>query len=175
MSKTHRRNDDEDFEYINGQRCVKDGRAVSVRMALMDSMQRDVQASATPTRITDGTSNPHGLNKPGYRVERGGTADDLFIRDQERQKRKSIYDQYDADKANEWKQDVTGETVGKQQGDSCTVRNLGDIGVCGSRGTLRRIGGELVCVADETAKDAKQDCYDAYDEEIVNAWRGGGR
>ena len=49
--------------------------------------------------ITDGTDDPLGLCKPAWRLPVGNVGDRL-LRDGERQ---TIYDEYDAEKSEEWR------------------------------------------------------------------------
>jgi hypothetical protein len=68
--------------------------------------------------------------------------------------------------------DKTGQgTVGS----SCTVRNLHFPDHTGERGTLQRIGGEIVCVPDDyDAYDGLSDreaAHREYHDHLVNAWR----
>jgi hypothetical protein len=170
MSKTHRHDIDDDDD----KRIVPDGGRVVVRMAMMDAMQKEIRQAST--RITDGSGSELGLHRPGYRIESGGGANDAFIRDQEAKERRSVYDEYDKLKSQEYLQDITGAAIGKQEGDSCTVRGSRDRGVFGSRGTLQYVEGEddLVCVADDRGStDAKTAARDAYEEDLVNQWRNG--
>jgi hypothetical protein len=81
MSKTHRYNDDSDFEIINGKKCLRDGhRYRAGPITMMDSLPRDGYG---PVRITDGSgdASPHlprvhdgtgdsglAMHRPGFRV-----------------------------------------------------------------------------------------------------------
>jgi hypothetical protein len=90
-------------------------------------------------------------------------------------RRHSIYDEYDRDIANRWRdQPPTGfgsrGPRGQQEGDLCTIK--------GAPGHLQRRGGELVCVPDrreqpDPASDRRSlaDEYAAYDLRISQAWR----
>jgi hypothetical protein len=125
-------------------------------MMLMDS--------ARSARVTDASGDSGlGLHQPGFRISNACRRD------------MSIYDQYDAAIASEYKNhpptgEGSGELRGAQPNDICTIN--------GSPGHLKMINGKLVCVPDlgrDANDDPRQAAIDAYDLEIANRWRGSGR
>jgi hypothetical protein len=150
----HRQINEDDFEIVNGKKVLKDGRKLTVGLAMMDSLDEVQRAVANKTRITDAQGGT-GLHRPGFRVSKA------FPRDQ------SIYDSYEQMKAAEFKCDVTGAAIGHQEGDSCTKN--------GNRGTMHLIEGKWTCVPNNSATDAKAEAYAIYDYDLVNAWRTDGK
>jgi hypothetical protein len=63
MKNHHNTNDD--YEIINGRKILKDGRTYRARMTMMDSAMPHRPSFA---RVTDGTGDPMGLHRPGWRV-----------------------------------------------------------------------------------------------------------
>jgi hypothetical protein len=142
------RHDDEDEDNDNDRRRIlRDGEALRVPMMMMDGMQRDIA-------------------RQGDRRDR--------VQDGSREERWRAYRQYEDDVTTAWCSDVTGEFIGKREGDACTIRSGGDDE--GSSGHLKMIGGKLICVADPRQDaaptiDAKAGAYAAYDAWLQNAWR----
>ena len=82
--------DDEAFE--NG--VLRDGARHHVRMHMRDS-----QAPL----ITDGTGDPFGLHRPGWRIATGGSERDLLIRDGQRKLIEEAHAEYLDRLTNAWK------------------------------------------------------------------------
>jgi hypothetical protein len=157
---TKQRHDDDDDGNVryhgDGRGPLRDGQRLRTPLHLMDAIQRDVARHAA--RITDAMGDSGlALRKPGFRVS------DAFQRDL------SIYDQYDEQVSRLWENPprVVGSSGprGEREGDSCSVN--------GSRGHLRMIDGELLCVPDRSHQDAMtmDEVYRAYDLEISQRWR----
>lgn len=171
---------DDDFEIIKGVRVLKDKRSITVGLAMMDSMDSMQRAIANngnrKSRITDGSSDPLALHKPGHR---------MFV-DTERDM--SFYDSYDRRISREY---LRGDAIGERghvAGETCTVRNSNDIGEQGDRGHFRNVAGVgLVCVSDTPARgrtDARDGqnyrqyldgLYRERDFADANAWRDGNK
>jgi hypothetical protein len=145
---------------------------VKVPMRMIDS------AGDLPT-VRDRVGAP--LGQPGF------TAKDTATRDA----RDAAYGAYDAALSKQWmdansvalSQTGIGSHgfVGARVGDICTIRaGKGAYGPEGSAGTLRAVGGELVCVAnghalststDHSTADARETAYQRYDAELREKWR----
>jgi hypothetical protein len=151
------RNDDADYEYIDGKRILKDGRTYRAGpVTLMDSLQRAVSRNSSPARITtaDGRSGI-ALNKPGFRI--------LAEDDAGAYHRARAYREYETQLCDAWRGPVAdlydphvdfGErgTVAAKEGRPCT-RN-------GFPGVLRRgSDGEMYCDISKSA--GRNDAADA--------------
>jgi hypothetical protein len=144
---------------------LKDGHSLRVRMSMMDS----VQTAVARQQIVDGAGRRYGLHQPGYRLN------DTFS------DRQRIYDQYDAEKQNEWRNPPTGAGErgqrGAKVGEPCTCKGeeySEDFGSPGHYAPDRN--GELICVPDRIIKQqdhqtTMQAVYDAYERELTQAWR----
>ena len=53
--------------------------------------------------ITDGTSDPLGLHRPGWRIASGGSERDVRLRDSQRRLIEEAHAQYLDDLTNAWK------------------------------------------------------------------------
>ena len=83
---------DEDDAFENG--ILRDGARHHVRMHM-----RDCQS---PT-ITDGTSDPLGLHRPGWRIASGGDERDARLRDNQRKLIEEAHAEYLDRLTNAWK------------------------------------------------------------------------
>jgi hypothetical protein len=171
MSRTHRRTDDDDDADLR--KVLKDGEHLVVSLTMMDGLQRDVAQHFA--RVSDGTDNAVGLNKPGPRFS-----------DQRRDM--SAYDAYDESLTTAFRDKPKAPPTagGQMVGDICTVRSGGGaFGPEGSPGHLQMIKGALVCVADPEfrqpnnaassdalpLKDERDAAYRAYDQDLQQAYR----
>jgi hypothetical protein len=83
---------------------LRDGCTIRTPMTLRD-------ATARRARITDGTDNPFGLSKPGFRIRTGDT----------RQSVVDAYEKYDAEICSRWRTDSDIEVQGQRGEDSRSV------------------------------------------------------
>ena len=74
---------------------LRDGKTVRVSMQMRDAamLRHAGQRQQTTARITDGTGNPLGLHKPGFRVRTGDN----------RQAIKDALAEYEAEMTNRWR------------------------------------------------------------------------
>jgi hypothetical protein len=128
--KHHRTIDADDFEIINGKKCLKDGRTYRAGpVTLMDSaMQRDMRNF---DRVTDLHDSKYGLHRPGFRqLSDSNTGSRLWL-DARRKAIEAAYAVYDADLANSYKNPPTGaderQAIGQRAGDLCTVGGKPDV------------------------------------------------
>jgi hypothetical protein len=74
---------------------------------MLDGYQRDIAKHFNKPRrpfITDASGDATlGLNRPGYRVPAGGSANDRALRDATREEVRSAYDRYNYDITNAWR------------------------------------------------------------------------
>jgi hypothetical protein len=165
---------------------LRDGEALKVRLSMMDAMQRDIARFANERfRVTaaDGSTGL-SLHRPGYRLS------DIALEAE----KSVIYDEYDRRITSAW-QDARGDhpetgfgengSLDLQVGDECSVKEGGGrFGPEGARGTIQRVDGRLVSVADDRSsndarpvRDARShqqiidELYRRRDEELTNAWR----
>ncbi len=65
--------------------CLRDGETLHVSMMTRDSMTPlDTEDARKKLLVTDGTDNPLGLHKPGWRIAVGGSERDVRLRDSQR-------------------------------------------------------------------------------------------
>jgi hypothetical protein len=83
--------DDEAFDE-NG--VLRDGARHRVPLQMRDSLA---------PMITDGTSDPLGLHRPGWRIASGGSERDVRLRDSQRRLIEEAHAQYLDDLTNAWK------------------------------------------------------------------------
>jgi hypothetical protein len=97
--------------------------------------------------ITDASGSLRGLQRPGWRIQSGGSVGDELVREGVRMDRAEIYALYDAEKSREYQtfgsyyRSGPGEWRGSQEGDVCTIN--------GRAGHLKMVNGELICLADQ--------------------------
>lgn len=141
-----RQYDDDDYEIIDGQKVLKDGRTLRVRMT--DSQR---------VRITDGRGDSRlaTLSRPGFRVADGGTEKQYWARDAQVVARQAAYDAYVQDLCNAYRTISDADEEWGEEGAECTVREGGSDE--GSPGHLKLIRGRLTCVPDEPVQDAARD------------------
>lgn len=118
-------NDDDDFELIDGKRCLKDGRTLRVRLPMMDSVQQGVAAHASK-------------HKPGFVTD---AAND------HRQRMAYLYDSYDREIATRYRvdgskekkkyYDPTAGTMVEAEGEESEA-NVGDSSFFASQPTVER-------------------------------------
>jgi hypothetical protein len=115
------------------------------------------------------------LRQPGFATIRDGT---------QRDARRALYDQYDAQIASQWQNPPTGigsrGLAGVRVGGVCTVKaGAGKYGPEGAPGHWTMVDDELICVADDRAADTstadanaiKDAAYNQYDRDLADAWR----
>ena len=93
--------DDEAFE--NG--VLRDGARHHVRMHMRDS-----QAPL----ITDGTGDPLGLHRPGWRIASGGSESNVALRDSQRKLIEEAHAEYLDRLTNAWKGDRRTDAGGRR-------------------------------------------------------------
>ena len=150
VTKTDRRQDDEDANPFDERGVLKDHRSYRVPMYAMDALSRDVAQHFA--RVTDAAGDGGlGLHKPGFRISKTITRD------------RSIYDSYDAEVGSAYKnvRAVESEFRGQREGDACTVKS--DQGRDGS--TESKLN--------DTMRDEREAAYLEYQNRIQNAWRTG--
>jgi hypothetical protein len=175
--QARRRTDDDDFETIIGHdgkpaRVLRDGRSVRVRF-------RDAQAArGQPYAANDGRQALSDAERqalqgcrPGYRM-----IDNEQMRER-RQRAADAYAEVEHRLSTAWKDQGNGRRFGTQgvEGDACTIN--------GAPGHLRRIAGQLRCIADDEdddsafddaqISDAREIAYRDYARELTRAWRRG--
>jgi hypothetical protein len=134
---------------------LQDQETLKVPMRFMDSAGR--------SRVTDAA-----LHRPGFRV-----TNDAAMRDV----KQKAYTEYERRLVNAWRDAANPPTgagshgpIGAREGDLCTID--------GAPGHLHRIGGRLICIPDKARRrdampvqDERQQAYDEYDAQLVDAWR----
>jgi hypothetical protein len=83
---------DDDDAFENG--ALRDGARHRVPIQMRDSLA---------PMITDGTSDPLGLHRPGWRIASGGSERDVRLRDSQRRLIEEAHAQYLDDLTNAWK------------------------------------------------------------------------
>jgi hypothetical protein len=83
---------DDDDAFENG--ALRDGARHRVPIQMRDSVA---------PMITDGTSDPLGLHRPGWRIASGGSERDVRLRDSQRRLIEEAHAQYLDDLTNAWK------------------------------------------------------------------------
>ena len=164
---------DEDEAFERG--VLRDGVTLSVPTSMRDSMRdsdslKHRAANDSRIRVKDAFGGEAG-RRPGFAF-----TEDQATCDAKRQ----AYKDYDARKTNEWRDqgeddpDIdeffgSGEFIGAQAGDACTVRGAAFPLAQGAPGHLREFDGKLVCVPDSMDYDATDDSQrDAKDAKSVN-------
>ena len=170
-------------EEENEDAILQDGARLRVPLYLKDGVtpnprltptQRDKAIAArqqNQSLVTDGTSNPMAMHKPGFRY----TAD-ANRRALDDAVKNEAYAEVDQRDANAWKGATNRTNLRDQEGAPCTVRSAQFPDDFGSPGTLQMgDDGELVCVPDNLQDarrlDAKQQAYEEYDRIARDAWR----
>jgi hypothetical protein len=178
------------IDQIDDPNILKDGEVLRVPMTMMDAAAAPPRRSRTnPTQVTDGTGDPLGSYRPGFRIADGGNEATQMMREANRDWRDAAYDTYDRELRDAWRDpDRTGvgsrEMIGQEEGDLCTVRGLDDEGDAGAAGTLQKRGGKLVCVASSARTDSRRqvqsghakrmnELYEERDRELRDEWRKG--
>jgi hypothetical protein len=144
---------------------LRDGETLRVRMTMMDSALSD------RLRVTDAAGSAVGLNRPGFRLLRGGNAGDQLARDRLAEMRSEAYRLADEANVNAWKNPPIGVgsrgPIGQREGDLCMIN--------GFPGHLRPdANGRLTCVADghrDAMQDERQAAYEEYQRTLENSWR----
>lgn len=151
MNRYDDEDDDRLFETIIGhdgkpRKIARDGAVIKVPMFAMDSLQRDVREhfADRSLAVTDTRGSQFGLHRPGWRIQTGGSADDQMARDEHAELRQDIYDAYDQEMQNAWRNPANTELVAP----STSQDNM------------------------EPIEDAREDAYLDYEEDISNRWRG---
>jgi hypothetical protein len=162
---------------------LRDGQRVRVSLFMRDGAinpnltptQRAKALAAQQTLVSDGSSNPMAMHKPGFRYLTD--ANRRAIGDAAKAK---AYQEVEQADANAWKGATSRLNLRDQQeGDPCTVSGPDYPDDFGSPGTLQMGNdGELVCVPgnldarrQDSRIDAREAAYRAYDEEMSVAWR----
>ena len=83
---------DDDDAFENG--VMRDGARHRVPMHMRDSQS---------PMITDGTGDPLGLHRPGWRIASGGSERDVRLRDSQRKLIEEAYAEYSDRLTNAWK------------------------------------------------------------------------
>ena len=83
---------DDDDAFENG--VMRDGARHRVPMHMRDSQS---------PMITDGTGDPLGLHRPGWRIPTGGSERDVRLRDSQRKLIEEAYAEYSDRLTNAWK------------------------------------------------------------------------
>jgi hypothetical protein len=141
-----------------------------VRISFMDAQT----ARGQPPLINDGTDNPLGLNKPGFRYASAGPKTvDYAVQVTQRARIQDIYDEHDRAES----QRYLGDTEGDVEGAVCTVRNQQYPKSQGAPGRIR----DGICVpdpgynrdsTDAQTVDARESAYAEYDRQQAERWRG---
>jgi hypothetical protein len=158
---------------------LKDGHRVRVSVQMRDSMRREQPAHDGRQPLTDQQRRDLQGCRPGFR-----TLDSDTYRERKAWAR-DAYAEVEHRLTNAWRDGpVNGfgssGLRGQVEGDLCTID--------GAPGHLRRVGGRLVCVADDEDEDAAFDdsafndaqltdarelAYRDYARELTRAWRRG--
>jgi hypothetical protein len=93
---------DDDDAFENG--VLRDGARHRVPMQMRDSIA---------PMITDGTSDPLGLHRPGWRIPSGGSERDVAIRDSQRKLVEEAHAEYLDRLTNAWKGNWSTDTRGR--------------------------------------------------------------
>jgi hypothetical protein len=166
MNRTH---DDDAFDERG---ILRDGRSVRVSMQMRDAaMTRHTgqrQQTSSKNRITDGTGNPLGLHRPGWRIPTV----------QDRRATRDALQRYETQISNRFK---CGD--GERLCDDCDGEGFVDgivCDACGSDGVLpedergtcakSNFGSTNEGARSDSAMTREQ-LYDAYDRELGEMWR----
>jgi hypothetical protein len=84
--------DDDDEAFENG--VLRDGARRRVPLQMLDSRA---------PLVTDGTSDPLGLHRPGWRIASGGSESDVVLRDSQRRLVEEAHAEYLDRLTNAWK------------------------------------------------------------------------
>ena len=84
--------DDDDDAFENG--VLRDGARHRVPLQMLDSRA---------PLVTDGTSDPLGLHRPGWRIASGGSESDVALRDSQRKLVEEAHAEYLDRLTNAWK------------------------------------------------------------------------
>ena len=84
--------DDDDEAFENG--VLRDGARRRVPLQMLDSRA---------PLVTDGTSDPLGLHRPGWRIPSGGSESDVALRDSQRKLVEEAHAEYLDRLTNAWK------------------------------------------------------------------------
>jgi hypothetical protein len=140
-----RRYDDDDdaFETINGVGVLRDGRSVTVPMMMRDAMRSDIAHHAA---LLDAPMFDARSRRPGFRFTTDATANDAVD---------AAYTSYEREMSQAWR---GADASGQPEGAICTVREGGGrYGPEGAPGHMRRVDGDLRCVADDRRDDSRSD------------------
>ena len=95
--------DDVDEAFENG--VLRDGARHRVPMQMRDSIA---------PMITDGTNDPLGLHRPGWRIPSGGSESDVLLRDSQRKLIEQAHAEYLDHLANAWKGNRSADPRGRR-------------------------------------------------------------
>jgi hypothetical protein len=176
MIKTRRRTADDDFETIIGHdgkpaRVLRDGHSLHVRFRDAQAARGQQPHSDGRQKLTDADNRELAGCRPGYRM-----IDNEQMRER-RQWAADAYAEVEHRLSTAWKDQGNGRRFGTQgvEGDQCTID--------GAPGHLRRVAGQLRCIADDEdddcafddaqLSDAREIAYHDYARELTRAWRRG--
>jgi hypothetical protein len=113
-----RQTDDDNFEIINGKKCLRDGGRLRVRTAFMDSVQRSVRQAFGDQRprIVDSDGGTLGLHKPGHRFANDAAAIKAV------HAVKDAYDEYESWVTSQWQGLNPKRVRDGRPGDPCTCK-----------------------------------------------------
>jgi hypothetical protein len=178
--RRHYDNDDSDFEYINGKKCLRDGKVLRVRTTLMDSASNLTQAimrdysTKARTHVSDGGSgDPLWAHKPGYRTYTDAKTRATLSEERAFDRAAYLEDQDNTfrNTSPSWSGNPpTGQGTHNMrgvedipEGTACTIN--------GCPGKWQRVNGTMICIPNDRSADSLS-IYDAYDLQIADAWRG---
>ena len=179
-----RKHDDDDDSPFDANGILKDGRSVRFPVTMADAWQEDMIQSLHQKRgqVIDGAGSRPGyrIAKPKTTDSASRAANQARydkILDEALERRRTtqpvMYSTYEKEMSEMWKHPVgladanppgdqqvppigfsSGDLVGKQVGDTCTLKGSDDVGVFGIRGHIQKVCGKLVCVADRSSASA---------------------
>jgi hypothetical protein len=178
--RRHYDNDNSDFEYINGKKCLRDGKVLRVRTTLMDSASNLTQAimrdysTKARTHVSDGGSgDPLWAHKPGYRTYTDAKTRATLSEERAFDRAAYLEDQDNTfrNTSPSWSGNPpTGQGTHNMrgvedipEGTACTIN--------GCPGKWQRVNGTMICIPNDRSADSLS-IYDAYDLQIADAWRG---
>jgi hypothetical protein len=94
---------DDDDAFENG--VLRDGARHRVPLQMCDSLA---------PMITDGTSDPLGLHRPGWRIASGGSERDVLVRDSQRKMIEDAHAEYLDHLANAWRGNRSTDPRGRR-------------------------------------------------------------